>query len=213
MTDPHDSGNGRQAPTIDWEEVRQRLDRTRAAVEHESRQDPDEQRCILRARARDLAREPEAEMGADSFLEVVEFRLAHEAYAVESTWVRAVHPLRDLTPVPCTPPFVVGIMNVRGHIVSVVDLRRFFDLPADSPTDSSRVIVIRSDTMEFGILADAIVGTRRLLLDELQLSLSTLTGVREEYFKGVTADHTVVLDARRLLADSTMVVHQEVNAQ
>ena len=212
MTDQRGSRNGKQAPTVDWEEVRQRLERTRTAVERELRPDPDEQQRILRIRAQELAREPEAELGADSFLEVVEFRLAQEAYALESVCVSAVDRLKDVTLVPCTPPFVVGIINVRGRIVSVIDLKRFFDLPTESLTDLSRVIIIHSDTMEFGILADAIVGTRRVLLDELQPSLSTLTGVREEYFRGVTADGTVILDARRLLADSAVVVHQEANA-
>lgn len=212
MTDQHDSDSDRQAPAIDWEEVRRRLERTSAAVDQDFRPDVDEQQRILRSRSLVLSREPEAEPDADSFLEVVEFRLAHETFALESAYVRAVHALKDLTPVPCTPSFVVGIMNMRGRIVSVIDLKRFFDLPAESLTGASRVIIIHSDTMEFGILADAIVGTRRVLLDELQLSLSALTGTREEFFRGVTADRTAILDARQLLADSAIVVHQEVNA-
>ena len=209
MSDRHSSGNGKRAPILDWEEARQRLERTRATVERQLRPDPEEQQRILRSRARELARESETELGPDSFLEVVEFRLAHETFALESVCVSAVLPLEDLTPVPCTPPFVVGIINVRGHIVSVIDLKRFFDLPTASLTDLNRVIIIHSDTMEFGVLADAVVGTRRVLLSELEPSLSTLTGVREEYFRGVTGDQTVILDARRLLADSAIVVHEE----
>ena len=79
----------------------------------------------------------------------------------------------------------------------------------DQTSHSVDRTIIRSGAMEFGILADVIVGTRRVPLDGLQPSLSTLTGVREEYLRGVTTDGTVVLDARRLLADPAIVVHEE----
>ena len=165
---------------------------------------------ILRARARALARPPEPAPAAETLLEVLEFRLAQERYAVETRHVREVHPLKDLAPLPCTPPFVLGIVNVRGHILPVLALKKFFDLPEQGLTDLHRIIHVRGHDLELGLLADVIVGVRSIPVESLQSSLPTLTGIRSDYLKGVTAERLVVLDLARILADPKIMVHVEV---
>lgn len=172
----------------------------------------DETRRILRERALGLAAAPARKQTLDESVEVLEFSLAHERYAVESSHVREVYPLENLTPLPCTPAFVLGIVNLRGEIVSVIDLRKFFDLPQTGLPDLNKVIVIESRDMMFGILADAILGVRRIALAEIQPALPTLIGIREKYLKGITAERTVVLDAGKLLADEDIVVQEQVDA-
>jgi purine-binding chemotaxis protein CheW len=167
---------------------------------------------ILRERARLLARVPERAPVAGAVLELLEFSLAQERYAVESRFVREVCPLKDLTPLPCTPPFLLGIVNVRGRILPVLDLKKFFDLPEKGLTDLHRIILVRGHGLELGLLADAITGTRSISADSLQPSLPTLTGIRENYLKGVTAERLVVLDLARILADPKIVVHEEVES-
>jgi purine-binding chemotaxis protein CheW len=171
---------------------------------------PEEEKTILRARARALAREPERKDALEEALDVVEFLLSYETYGIESSCVLEVYPLKDLTPLPCTPPFVLGIINVRGRILSVIDLKKFFDLPERGLTDLNKVIILHSDGMEFGILTDSILGVRRVPLSALQPSLPTLTGVREDYLKGVTQERVVILDAGKLLSDKSIIVHEEV---
>ena len=194
---------------IDWREVHRRLDAARAAVERAWAPEPEETKRILKARAQALAREPGKAEAADARLEVLEFLLAHENYAVETQHVREVCPLENLTPLPCTPAFVLGIVNLRGEILSVIDIRKFFDLPQTGLPDLNKVIVLQSESMVFGILADAVLGVRRIPVAEVQPSLPTLTGIREKYLKGVTAGRTVVLDAARLLADEAIVVQEQ----
>lgn len=169
---------------------------------------PEQRGRVLRDRAQRLAREPAAEETGER-LEVVEFLLGAERYAFETSFVREVHPLRELTQLPCTPPFVLGIMNLRGEILSVLDLCRLFDLAPRGAAELSKVIVLRSAGMEFGILADAVVGVRTILGQGVQSSLATVTGVRADYLKGVTQDHLVLLDAGKMLADRRLVVHEE----
>jgi len=164
---------------------------------------------ILRERARVLARAPERAL--DALLEVLEFRLGSEHYAVETRNVGEVYPLKDLTPLPRTPTFVRGIVNLRGHILPVLDLKRLFDLPEVGLTDLHCIIVVRSADLEFGLLADVIVGVQTIPLDSLQASLPTLTGIRDEYLKGVTAERLVVLDLPGILADPKIVIHEEVD--
>ena len=169
-------------------------------------------REILRARARALARPRESAVVAQASLELLEFRLAQECYALETRHVREVYPLRDLTPVPCTPPFVLGIVNVRGRITPVIDIKKFFDLPDKGLTDLHRVILVRGNDLELGLLADVIVGVRSIPVNSLQPSLPTLTDIRADYLKGVTAERLVVLDLDRILADPKIIVHEEVES-
>ena len=172
---------------------------------------PEEKKKILKERARKLAREPKDDGLREEQVELVEFLLAGERYAIESSWVREVYPLKDLTPLPGTPSFVPGIINVRGQIVSVVDLKKFFDLPAKGLANLDKVIIVTDGRMEFGLLTDAVAGVREIALREIQPALPTLTGIRAEYLKGVTADRLVVLDAGKLLADPTMKICQSID--
>ncbi|MCK9607487.1 MAG: chemotaxis protein CheW [Methylomonas sp.] len=164
---------------------------------------------ILKARAHELAQESAAEALTER-IEVVTFTLAYETYAIETVHVREVYPLKDLTPLPCTPAFVAGIVNVRGQIVSVIDIKQFFDLPANGLTDLNKVIILSDGDLVFGILADTIVDVRHIPLQTIQPSLPTLTGIREDYLKGVTKERLVILDAAKLLADARIVVHEDV---
>jgi purine-binding chemotaxis protein CheW len=205
------NGEKKQSTAIDWRALRQRLDAARAATEQAWMPDAEATARILKARAQALAQEPGQAQDADA-LEIVEFMLAHERYGVETSFVREIHPLTNLTPLPCTPAFVLGVVNLRGEIVSVIDIKKFFDLPEKGLTDLDKVVVLQSETMRFGVLADAILGVRHVPVAEIQPSLPTLTGIREQYLKGVTPERTIVLDAGKLLADEKIVVQEQVEA-
>ena len=199
-------------PGIDWTEIHHRLERATLALEQNAAPTPEKQQTILKQRTKSLARSRETGRREEEELEVVEFLLASERYAIESLWVREVYPLKDLTPLPGTPPFVSGIINVRGQIVSVIDLKVFFDLPAKGLTDLNKVIIVSDGRMEFGLLADVVAGVRRIPLQEIQPPLPTLSGLRAEYLKGVTSDALVVLNAAKLLADPKINVGQSLES-
>lgn len=171
----------------------------------------EERKNILRARARKFATAAKAEDAAGESLAIVEFTLSGERYGIESIYIRETCPLSEFTPVPCTPSFVLGVMNVRGQVLSIVDLGRFFDLPAKGITDLNKVIVLSSGDLEFGILADEVVGVNTIPVREMQASLPTLTGVRAEYLKGVTNDRVTILDAHKILTDKRLIVQEEVS--
>lgn len=194
---------------IDWGDVRRRLEQTRRAVAAEGLPDAAETARILAARARSLAMPARGARDGEE-IEVIEFLLSGERYGLEFTYVREVFPLVELTRLPCTPPFVLGIVNVRGEIVSVVDLRTFFDLPDRGLSDLNKVIILHSAEMTFGILADVVVGVRGLARDALQPALPTLIELREKYLLGVTWDAVAVLDAAKLLADPQIVVEESM---
>jgi purine-binding chemotaxis protein CheW len=170
----------------------------------------EKKRTVLRSRAKKLAQEL-GKRGSDTdYLEVLEFLLAHETYAIETMFVREVYPMTELTPLPCTPVFVFGLINVRGQILTVIDMKKFFDLPEKGITNLNKVIVVRKDAMELGILVDEIIGIRNLLVSELQPPLSTMTGIHAEYLKGVTGERLIVLDMERFLTDKKLIVQEEI---
>ncbi|HEY3653661.1 MAG TPA: chemotaxis protein CheW [Steroidobacteraceae bacterium] len=166
---------------------------------------------ILRARAQALARPSSSAPAPSTMLELLEFRLASERYALEIRHVQDVHPLRDLTPLPCTPPFVLGIVNLRGRILPVLDLKKFFELPEQGLTDLHRIILVRGNDLELGLLADVIVGVRSVAADSLQPAPPTFTGIRADYLKGIGEERLVVLDLGRILSDPRIIVHEEVD--
>lgn len=194
---------------IDWQEIHRRLDIARTALERGLTLPAEEKKKILRARAKALAHEPDVGQDGQEQLELVEFLLAYETYALELHYVREVYPLKELTLLPDTPAFLAGIINVRGQIVSIVDLKKFFNLPDKGLTDLNKVIIVNDGHMEFGLLVDAVPGIRRIPLLEMQPPLPTLQGVRQEYSRGVTSQHLVILDAAKILSDARIIVREE----
>lgn len=153
---------------------------------------------ILRERARKLATEEKSTDRADG-LTVLAFRMGQESYGIELSWVRGIHPLKDPAYIPGAPVFVLGIINLRGEILSVVDLKKIFDLPDDESGNVQPLIILSNTEMEFCLVADEIIGVRHIPTDEITPSLPTLTGVRSEYLLGVSGDGMVILDGNKLL--------------
>ena len=203
------SASGAEAG-IDWTALLMRQERASAAISEKQALSPGEEQALLQARAVDLARRPASDPDLGRRIDCLEFQLSGESYAVEMPFIRETLPLAQFTPLFCTPPFVLGITSLRGRIISIIDLRRFFELPAVGLSDLNRVIVVGNGSVEFGVLADVILGMRSLSFAELQPPPATFTGIREEFLSGVTADRLALLDMERILSDKRVIVHEEV---
>ena len=199
----------RREKPIDWARVHRRMEEAGRALDKTWSGDEAEKRRILRARAEALAKESEATEPGER-IEFVRFVLSREKYGIESRYVREVCPLKRFAPVPCAPPFVLGIMNVRGEICSIVDIRKFFDLTEMGLGDLNRVIIISSGETEFGILADSVAGMGTVWTGRISPPPPTFTGLRREYLKGLIADGTAILDGGRILSDERIVVSEFV---
>jgi len=197
------------AHTIDWDAIRRRIEATEAAISAGPAVRSPEGGSILQARAR-AAATPPGRPDERERLEILGFSLAGESYGIETCYVREVRPLKDLTVLPCTPPFIAGVMNLHGQILAVVDLRKFFELPGRGLTELNRVLVLGIAEAELGLLADSIEGVRSVVAADLQQGLATLTGIRGRFLRGVTAQISAVLDGDRLLTDATLRVDESV---
>jgi purine-binding chemotaxis protein CheW len=150
-------------PPVDWALLKERLARTEAALFRGQYATPEARLAAHEARTRAITAQP-APRGAGA--EVVEFVLGARHYAVHTAHVVEVRALNTLTPLPCVPRFVSGIMSVQGRIIAVIDLKTLLDLPESGLTDLNKVIILRHADMEFGVLADSIVGGRWLPASE-----------------------------------------------
>ena len=171
---------------------------------------PDKRKLILKERAKLLAKERKLKQKIGTFVEILEFGLAAEYYGLEVAEIQEIHPLQQYTHIPCTPAFVFGIINVRGRIISIIDLKKFFGLPEQGITNLNKVIILKNETMEFGILVDTVVGFRQVTPDGIHAAPATLSGIGAEYVRGITAEGTIILDSRKILSDKKIVVKETV---
>jgi purine-binding chemotaxis protein CheW len=171
----------------------------------------DETLKLLRMRAAVMAREPVQVNATGIILDVITFTLATETYAIEAAFVREVYPLNDFTPLPGVPSYILGIINVRGEIMPVVNLKKFFNLPEQGLGNLNKVIILRNDNMEFGILADDVCGTEAISTDAIKPLPPTVSAIGEVYLMGVTRENIIVLNAEKLLSDESMVVNMGGN--
>lgn len=162
---------------------------------------------VLQQRAAALAVPPKSQNAAENVIHVVGFRMAKERYALERKYVREACLLEELTPLPGAPPFLRGIINFRGQILPVIDIKRFFDLPEPGIGDLHFVIVVQLNDVIVGILADVIEELRTIQLDAIEPRLPTLTGIRSTYLKGVTGEHVTILDLQKILDDPALVIN------
>lgn len=168
---------------------------------------PEERAARLQERSRQWA--GVEEQAADDEFEVLRFGISGELYAIGSEHVAQVLPLTQYTPLPNTPAYVLGIVSVRGRIVSVLDLRVLFELPVDSLSERNFLLILQSAEMEFGLLIDRVLGIGQIRREGLQKDVANLSGVRANYLLGVTREQCTVLDGARLLGDPNLPVMAE----
>jgi purine-binding chemotaxis protein CheW len=190
----------------DWAEVHRRLEAAATTLERVITPGTEDKKRLLKARAKALSQEIIQEDAGQQYLEVVEFRLVGEVYGIETSYIREVYPLKELVPVPGTPPFFLGITSVRGQILSVIDIKRLFNLPDKGLTELDKIVIVRNGEVELGIRADVILGMRSIPQGDIQPSLPTLAGIREKYLSGITKDAVIMMDIQKLLKDESLIV-------
>jgi purine-binding chemotaxis protein CheW len=195
---------------MDWTVIRTRLALAMKATERDVRPGPAESKLLLDERARQLARPPPEEARPGEVLFLATFALAGERYGIETEFVREIARFLDVTPVPGAADFLVGVANLRGEILAVVNLKKFFGVAERGVTDRSRVIVLGHSRNELGILADEVHDLAAVREDEVLEAPASAHGVDRPHVRGVTKDALIVLAGARLLGDQRLYVdHSE----
>jgi purine-binding chemotaxis protein CheW len=155
---------------FDWERARERLEAARLALDEQ--RSPAEEQALLEERARALAAPPATDPGG-ARRDIVRFTLCGEPFAVAAEHVLEALPLGAPTPVPGTPPFLLGVVNHRGRVLPVMDLRRHL-VPGDTAAELTDIVAVSVDGMTFGIAAEAVEETTRERVEALDQALVTV---------------------------------------
>src|SRR6266851_8383645 len=161
---------------------------------------------VLKRRAEQLAKLPLVADAGDE-IEVLVCSLGGERYAVETRHLRAVQWASGITPVPCTPGYVVGIVSVRGEIVTLLDLASMIGLSAMAAKDDGAAcpaLLLGLPGLRSGLVVDEVLGVERYKLNNLQPSLSG-----REFARGVGPANTVLLDLELLFSSGRFTISDE----
>jgi len=126
----------------------------------------------------------EREAPREETLQLVVFRLHREWYGVEITKVREVIKVGKITYLPSCPEHIAGIVNLRGYILSVTDLKPILGLPHEELAEKARIIAIESGIFETGFLVDEVVESLEVPVGKIEPVLLTLPGERAKYLEG-----------------------------
>jgi purine-binding chemotaxis protein CheW len=140
----------------------------------------------------------------DTVIQLVTFRLKDETYGINVMQVQEVLRVTEIAPVPGAPDHVLGIVNLRGNVVTVIDTRTRFGLPTTELDDSSRIVIIESEQQVVGILVDSVAEVVELRQSEIDSAPNVGNDESSRYIQGVATradDLLIVVDLNKLLTD------------
>jgi purine-binding chemotaxis protein CheW len=143
---------------LDWERARQRLDAARRALAEPS---PEDERAVLAERARALSLPRPEGVAAPSERDVVVFTVCGERFAVDAEHVLEAFELGEPTPLPGTPERLVGVVNHRGRVLAVMDLRETLVAAGSRDGGLTHAVAVELDGLAFAIAAEAVEETSR----------------------------------------------------
>ena len=134
----------------------------------------------------------------------VTFRLEDETYGVNVMQVQEVLRMTEIAPVPGAPSYVLGIINLRGNVVTVMDTRSRFGLPPHEPDDATRIVIIEAEDQVVGILVDSVAEVVYLKQSDIEIAPSVGNEESSRYIQGVANRDEgllILVDLDKLLTD------------
>lgn len=134
--------------------------------------------------------------------QLVVFDLAQEAYGVDIGTVREIIRMQDVTSVPHRPDYVSGVINLRGRITPVVDLRKRFDLADLEISRDSRIVVVDIDGDDIGMIVDAVTEVLRISTSQIEPPSTMIAAGGSDYIVGIAKLEerlVLLLDLERVL--------------
>ncbi|VAV85395.1 Positive regulator of CheA protein activity (CheW) [hydrothermal vent metagenome] len=137
-------------------------------------------------------------------LQLVTFSLGNEEFSVDILKVQEIIRLMELTRVPKAPEFIEGVINLRGKVIPVMDLRKRFSMPEAEDSSAARIIVVELHNATVGFRVDGVSEVLRLPADTVEPPPTIVCGVETEYIKGVGKldDRLIILlDVEKVLTE------------
>lgn len=194
-----------------WKEIRRRI----AQLERATDAAPvaEDLAALWHRRAVDLAEAPDRDREVGEVLTLVVLRLGADRYAVPIVAVREILRLGRVTPVSTAPAFVLGVINLRGVVMAVLDLRVFFGLEPGPVGQNGRVIIAEGCGMAVGLLVEQVEEIVDLPATQVKPPLAPVKGIVEDYIAGIVAldgQMVVLIDLEKVLSNPRIIVDEAV---
>jgi len=140
----------------------------------------------------------------DPVLQWVTFHLDNETYGINVMQVQEVLRVSEIAPVPGAPDYVLGIINLRGNVVTVIDTRSRFGLPTREMDDMTRIVIIESDQQVVGIVVDSVAEVVELRMSEMESAPNVGRDESSRYIQGVASregELLILVDLNKLLTE------------
>lgn len=137
---------------------------------------------------------------------IIKFSLLSQVYAFETKYISEVHLIKGITTIPGTPSFVAGVVNLRGRIISAINLKTLLQMGEKGLTDQNRLIVLSLNAIYFGVICDTILGIFTQDRALLKSAPNNLPKSYSTFIEGIFPDNTILLDAHNILTSSEIII-------
>lgn len=127
----------------------------------------------------------DADGQGDELLQLVSFKLGNEEFAVDILKIQEINRMVEITKVPKSPVFVEGVINLRGKVIPIIDLRKRFGMDASEYTKNTRIVVVDIDKKVVGLIVDGVSEVLRLPASTVEPPPPIVAGIDAEYINGV----------------------------
>ncbi|WP_067838541.1 chemotaxis protein CheW [Amphibacillus sediminis] len=147
--------------------------------------------------------------GTTEFIKSIVFQLANEEYSMPVDLVGSIERVMHITRIPGTPDFVKGVLNLRGVVTPIIDLRSRFGFEVQEYTDSTRTIIIQHNNMDVGLIVDAAYDVIDIPKERIEPAPETVGSVSIDYIDGVAKHDDRLLI---LLNIDKVLSHEEIKS-
>jgi purine-binding chemotaxis protein CheW len=136
--------------------------------------------------------------------QIVSFNLADEEYGLDIMKVQEIILIGEITQMPQAPPYVRGLINLRGHVIPIIDLRQRFGLPETGKNESQRIIVVNVSQRTIGIVVDEVDQVLRVKAEDMEPPPTSIKGIKHDFISGLAKLENklvILLDVENLLTE------------
>lgn len=141
-------------------------------------------------------------------VQLIIFRAGYEEFGVLIDAVREIIKIGIITPIPESPDFIKGIINVRGEIVTAIDINSRFSLPTMEDVDPKHIVVTKKDDNLFGLIVDEVIEVLRIQQKDIQPAPSLIDKINEKYVLGIVTHEgrlIILLDLNQVLSHEELI--------
>jgi purine-binding chemotaxis protein CheW len=146
-------------------------------------------------------------------LEMVIFQLGSDYFALDAHYIDEIRGLTEITPVPCTPDYILGICTIRGNVYSVLDIRNFFNAEDQPVTDTSMLIIVASRDFHACVLVDSVLERQSVAKTDVKHSTTGMKNIETGYVNGfIMYNQKIVtmINWEGFIFHSKLIINEEV---